>query len=141
MWREYFINFLFKIMINNQQQLNRDPLKDVSFWNNAIVHWMIIANVVLNLGVIALLAFYVHPSDVMIKFQYNVFFGTSLHVEWWKTYSLPLIGLVFLGIDLLIGNVLYYTRERIAAYIILLGVLFAHIALVIAALSIVLNNF
>ncbi|MCK4636167.1 MAG: hypothetical protein KAT32_04880 [Candidatus Moranbacteria bacterium] len=125
----------------NQQQLNRDPLKDVSFWNNAIVHWIIIANIVLNLGVIAFLLFYVHPSEVPIKLQYNVFFGTSLHVEWWKTYSLPLVGMVFFVIDLLIGNVLYYTRERIAAYIILLGALFAHIALAIAALSIVLNNF
>ncbi len=128
-------------MMNNQQQLNQDPLQNVSFWNNAIVHWMIIANVVLNLGVVVLLAFYVHPSDVLIKLQYNVFFGTSLHVEWWKTYSLPLVGMVFFVIDLLIGNVLYYTKERIAAYIILLGALFAHIALAIAALSIVLNNF
>ncbi len=128
-------------MVNNQQQLNQDPLQNVSFWNNAIVHWMIIANIVLNLGVVVLLAFYVHPSDVLIKLQYNVFFGTSLHVEWWKTYSLPLVGMVFFVIDLLIGNVLYYTKERVAAYIILLGALFAHVALAIAALSIVLNNF
>lgn len=128
-------------MINSQKQLNYNSLKNVSFWNNAIVHWMIIINIVLNLGVVALLAFYVHPSDILVKLQYNVFFGTSLHVEWWKTYSLPLVGMVFFIIDLLIGNVLYYTRERIAAYIILLGALFAHIALVIAALSIVLNNF
>lgn len=128
-------------MINNQQELNHDPLKNVSYWNNAIVHWMIITNIVLNLGIVALLAFYVHPSDVLVKLQYNVFFGTSLHVEWWKTYSLPLVGMAFFIIDLLIGNVLYYTKERIAAYIILLGALFAHIALVIAALSIILNNF
>ena len=128
-------------MINRQQKINSNYAENVSYWNNAIIHWMIIVNVVLNLSVVAFLAFYVHPSDVLIKLQYNVFFGTSLHVEWWKTYALPLVGMAFFVIDLLIGNVLYYTKERIAAYIILLGALFAHIALVIAALSIILNNF
>jgi hypothetical protein len=118
-----------------------DPLQNISFWNNAIVHWMIISALVLNIAVIILLAFFVHPTEMMIKLQYNVFFGTSLHVQWWQTYALPLIGLAFFAVDLLVANVLYYSKERIAAYILLLGGVFAQIALVVAALSVILNNY
>jgi hypothetical protein len=51
------------------------------------------------------------------------------------------MGMSFFLIDLIIGRVLYNAKERVAAYIVLLGALFANIALLIAALSIVLNNF
>lgn len=116
--------------------------KEISFWNNAIVHWAIIANVFLNLAVVGMLLFYVRPSDVPIKLQYNVFFGTSLYTtHWWQVYILPVFCLVFFGIDLLLGNILYNFKERIGAYIILLGALFTQIALIIAVLSVIMNNF
>ena len=85
---------------NHEIEPEIDPLKNMSFWNNAIVHWVIIATVVLNICVVVLLAFFVHPTDIMIKLQYNVFFGTSLFTKWWQTYILPLMGLIFFLVDL-----------------------------------------
>jgi len=114
---------------------------DVAYWHNAIVHWVVIATIFINIGVVLLFMFYVHPSDLPLRLQYNVFFGTSLHAPWWHVYLLPLMGFVFFGIDLVIGHVLYKSEERVAAYIVLLGALFANVALFIAALSIVLNNY
>lgn len=113
---------------------------DVAYWNNAIVHWLAIAIVFINIGVVVLFAFFVQPSDLPLKLQYNVFFGTSLHAPWWGAYILPAMSFLFFIIDLVIGHVLYQAGERIAAYIVLLGALFASVALFIAALSIVLNN-
>lgn len=125
----------------NQEIEDKEDLYSISFWNNTIVHWAIIGNLVLNLGVIVLLVFYVRSSDAMIKLQYNVFFGTSLFVSWWQTYILPLICLLFFLVDLFVGSILYKYKERVAAYIVLLGALFTQISLIIAILSIIMNNF
>ena len=114
---------------------------DVAYWHNAIVHWVVIATLFINIGVIVLFAFYVHPSDLPLKLQYNVFFGTSMSAVWWQAYLLPVVSIFFFLIDLVIGHVLYISKERVAAYIVLLGALFASVALFIAALSIVLNNY
>jgi len=119
---------------------NKTIFTDVAYWNNAIVHWLAIAIVFINVGVIILFAFYIQPSELPLKLQYNVFFGTSLHAPWWGAYILPAMSFTFFIIDLVIGHVLYRAQERIAAYIVLLGALFASVALFIAALSIVLNN-
>jgi len=113
---------------------------DVAYWNNAIVHWLAIAIVFINASVVVLFVFYVQPSELPIKLQYNVFFGTSLHAPWWNVYILPVMSFIFFAIDLVIGHILYRAQERIAAYIVLLGALFASVALFIAALSIILNN-
>ena len=125
----------------NDHSIKRNIFNDVSYWNNAIVHWVVIATLFINFGVFVLFAFYVHPSDFPLRLQYNVFFGTSLHTIWWYAYILPLVGLLFFLVDLVIGHVLYKSQERIAGYVVLLGGLFANVALFIAALSIVFNNY
>ncbi|MFA5986928.1 MAG: hypothetical protein WC819_06300 [Parcubacteria group bacterium] len=121
--------------------LYRNIFNDIAYWHNAIVHWVAIATFLINVIVWCAFLFYVHPSDVPIRLQYNVFFGTSLHALWWHAYILACAGLVFFMVDLIVGYVLYNAKERVAAYIVLLGALFANVALLIAAISIVFNNF
>ncbi|XLQ19980.1 MAG: hypothetical protein ACKUBY_05360 [Candidatus Moraniibacteriota bacterium] len=113
---------------------------NVTYWNNAIVHWVTIVTVFVNVGVVILFMVFIEPSEIPLKLQYNVFFGTSLSAPWWQAYLLPLMGVIFFVIDLLIGYVLYNAKERVASYIVLLGSLFASVALVIASISIVINN-
>jgi hypothetical protein len=125
----------------NRHGIKRNIFTDVEYWHNAIVHWVVIGTLIINISVFVLFVFFVHPSEFPLRLQYNVFFGTSLHALWWHAYILPLIGLIFFLIDLVIGYVLYNARERIAGYVVLLGGLFANVALLIAALSIVLNNY
>jgi hypothetical protein len=127
--------------MNEENRGHNTLFTDVAYWHNAIVHWVVIATIFINISVVVLFMFYVHPSDLPLRLQYNVFFCTSLHAPWWHAYLLPLMGFLFFVIDLVIGHVLYRAGERVAAYIILLGALFANVALFIAALSIVLNNY
>ena len=124
-----------------KKELKNLSTRGIAYWNNAIVHWVSIAIVFVNVAVIILFIVYIKPSDLLLKLQYNVFFGTSLHALWWQAYSLPLMSFLFFIIDLIVGYVLYSSKERIAAYIVLLGSLFASLALLIAAVSIVLNNY
>ncbi len=121
--------------------LHKNIFNDVTYWHNAIVHWLVIATLFVNVVVFVLLFIYVHPSDVAIRLQYNVFFGTSFDGLWWQAYVLAGVGLVFFMIDLVVGYTLYSAKERVAAYITLLGALFVNIALLIAATSIVFNNY
>lgn len=127
--------------MKNDHGIKKNIFNDVDYWHNGIVHWVMIGALLINICVVVLFVFYVHPSHMPLRLQYNVFFGTSLHAPWWHAYVLPLVGLIFFLIDLVIGNVLYNIKERIAAYVVLLGGLFANVALVIAALSIILNNY
>jgi hypothetical protein len=128
-------------MISEQKLKQNNLFEDVAYWHNAIVHWVVIATLFINVGVIILFAFYIHPSDLPLKLQYNVFFGTSMSTVWWMAYLLPVVSIFFFIVDLFIGHVLYRAKERVGAYIILLGGLFASVALLISAISIVLNNY
>lgn len=127
--------------MSNHHIISRNIFNDTAYRHNAIVHWVVIATIFTCVGSTILLAFFVHPSDVSIRLQYNVFFGTSLEAPWWQAYLLPVMGFIFFLVDVMISHVLYISKERVAAYIILLGGLFAQIALLIAVVSIVVNNF
>ena len=119
----------------------RTILRDTAYWHNAIVHWVLIATLFVWVASVAILALFVHPSDALLRLQYNVFFGTSLHAPWWQAYLVPAVGLLFAVGDLFVGRMLYAAQERVAAYVILLGGLFTEVALLIASVSIVMNNF
>ena len=54
---------------------------------------------------------------------------------------MPAVGLLFAVGDFFVGRMLYAAQERVAAYVILLGGLFTEVALLIASVSIVMNNF
>ena len=127
--------------MKNHHIIPKNIFNDVAYWHNAIVHWVVIATIFVGVSATILLAFFVHPSDALIRLQYNVFFGTSLHAPWWHAYLLSVMGAMFFLIDVMFGYVLYISKERVAAYIVLLGGLFAQIALLIAAVSVVVNNF
>ncbi len=116
-------------------------LRNTAYWHNAIVHWVMIGMFFVWVAGVVILAIFVHPSDVPLRLQYNVFFGTSLHAPWWQAYLIPVVGALFAVVDFLIGRMLYAAGERVAAYSVLLGGLFAEVAMLIACVSIVMNNF
>jgi len=114
--------------------------EDTPFFSNAIVHWISIAVGVIALIVLTLLFLNIEVSSSLVKLQYNIYFGASVQAAWWSPYALSAVGLLFFLLDLGLAWMLYKARERIAAYSLLLGGLFAHIALLVATISIVLNN-
>lgn len=118
----------------------RRPSENTPFLSNAIVHWISIAVGLIALCVVILLAINISEAIPSIRLQYNVYFGTSLHASWWSPYILSVIGVFFYILDFVLAYTLYNVRQRIAAYALLMGGLFAHIALLVAVISIVLNN-
>lgn len=121
-------------------QLSQVPMSNTPFSHNAIVHWVTIFVIVILLVVIGILAFSITSADVVVKLQYNIYFGSSVQAIWWSPYVLVGMGAFFYILDYFLAAILYRNRVRIAAYCLLLGGLFAHIALLIAIIGIVLNN-
>lgn len=117
------------------------PQPNVTFTKNAIVQWLIIIILVTNIITVVGLWFFIDIESVFIKLQYNVYFGTSLFAPWWGPYILPAMGFLFFLIDIFLAFMLYTIKERIFAYSILLGAFFVQITLIVASLSVVLNNY
>ncbi len=114
--------------------------EDTPFFSNAIVHWICIAVGIIAVIALALLLLNIQVSSALVKLQYNIYFGASVQAPWWSPYTLSVVGLLFFLLDFGLAWMLYTAKERIAAYSVLLGGLFAHIALLVATISIVLNN-
>ena len=115
---------------------------DTSFVKNAIIQWFIIVIVIINALNFIGLAIFMDKSVLFIKLQYNVYFGTNLFARyWWEPYLIPVMGLLFFVINIFLSYMLYSMRERLLAYGLFIGTLFVQIAMSVAVISIILNNF
>lgn len=111
------------------------------FMKNSIVRWLLVGTIFLNAANWVFLAFFIHPVNFNIILHYNVYFGVDLIGDWWQTYILPSMGIVFLLINFFLARQFYRNRERIASYILLLASLMIQIGLIIASVGIVLINY
>ncbi|GBE16794.1 hypothetical protein BMS3Abin15_00618 [bacterium BMS3Abin15] len=111
------------------------------FMKNSIVRWLLVGTVFLNVANWVFLAIFIHPVDFNIILHYNVYFGVDLIGDWWQTYILPSMGIVFLLINFFLAHQFYRSGERIASYILLLASLMIQIGLIIASVGIVLINY
>ncbi len=118
----------------------RKPTENTQFLENAIVQWISILVGMLVFFAFVLLFFNIKPTEALIKLQYNVYFGASVRSSWWSPYILIAMGIVFYLIDLVLAFILYNEKFRIGAYVLLLGGFFAHIGLLVAVISIIMNN-
>jgi len=115
-------------------------MEDTAFFDNVIVQWVSIMVSVLIIISIIMLMIVLSPDLSTVRLQYSIYFGTALRAQWWSPYVLVFMGVAFYLLDLALAFVLYGSRQRIAAYSLLLGGLFAQIGLLVAVISIVLNN-
>ncbi|TAK97075.1 hypothetical protein EPO05_00220 [Patescibacteria group bacterium] len=111
------------------------------FFQNSLVHWMLIAACFLNVGTWLAMAFFVRPVDYPIILHYNVYFGVDIMGDWWQAYSLPGVALVFLLINLSMAYTFYARKERIAAYLFLIAAFFVQLGITIASATIIRINY
>lgn len=111
------------------------------FFKNSIIRWLLVATIFLNIVNWVFLAVFIHPVDFNIILHYNVYFGVDLIGDWWQTYILPLMGVVFLLINSVSAFYFYQSKERIASHMLLLAALMIQIGLIIASIGIVLINY
>jgi hypothetical protein len=111
------------------------------FFASALVHWVLIGSLVLNIVNWGLIAFFIRPVDFPIILHYNVYFGVDVIGPWWQVYFLPFIGLIILGINTVLGYLFYQKKERIVAHLLMLATFIAQIGITIAVASLLIMNY
>jgi hypothetical protein len=111
------------------------------FFRSGLVHWVLIGALVLNGINWGLIAFFIRPVDFPIILHYNVYFGVDVIGAWWQVYYLPLIGLLILAVNTILGYLFYQQKERIVAHLLMLATFIVQIAVTIAVAVLLIINY
>jgi hypothetical protein len=111
------------------------------FFRSALIHWVFIGALILNFINWGLVAFFIRPVDFPIVLHYNVYFGVDIIGAWWQVYYLPLIGLLILAVNTILGYIFYQQKERIAAHLLMLATFIVQISVTIAVASLLIMNY
>lgn len=75
----------------------------------------------------------------LIFLHYNIYFGIDLVAPWYYIFTLPVLGLILLVFNFLVGSLLYET-EKLLSYFLAGSVSLIQILLVLASIFIVYIN-
>lgn len=81
------------------------------FFASELVHWVFIGSLIINIGNWGLIMFFMKPVDFLLILHYNVYFGVDVIGPWWQLYFLPLIGIIILGINTILGYLFYQKKN------------------------------
>lgn len=124
-----------------EQEMQKESFIAREYFKNALVHWILIASLVINAACWGVLAFFIRPVDFPIILHYNVYFGVDIIGAWWQAYSLPLVSMVIMAINVSLGYFFYNNGERIVSYILLLASFLVQIGGAIAVGGIISINY
>ncbi|HEX7586107.1 MAG TPA: hypothetical protein VF390_00505 [Patescibacteria group bacterium] len=111
------------------------------YFKRAIVIWLVILSLAINLSEWIILKIFVQPVDFPIILHYNVYFGVDMVGNYKSVFLIPLIGLALFLVNFLLSLYFYRSKERIASYLLLMAALMIQLSLLVAALSIIIINY
>lgn len=115
----------------------RFPLK--LFFRDKIILFSTVLSFLENLGIWVYLPIYLKNKEQLVFLHYTVHLGVDLVGSWQQIFSLPLIGLLFLAINLILAYLLYY--DKFFSRLIMVGTVILEMVLGIAAVFLVFLNF
>lgn len=111
------------------------------FFRSALVHWVLIGSIILNAINWGLIAYFIRPVDFLIVLHYNVYFGVDVIGDWWQVYLLPLIGLIILIANTILGYMFYQKKERLAAHLLMLATFIVQIGVTVGVAGLLAINY
>ncbi len=96
-------------------------------------------SILANLAMWGWLLWFISPVEEPIFLHYNVLFGVDYIGEWWRVYTLPLVGLVILLVNGILGWSLA-SRDLVIAYIVNTVACICQILLLVMAILVVRIN-
>ncbi len=131
-----------KIILNiNKFQSELKYIYMQEFFRSALVQWVIIAAIFVNLANWGFIAYFIRPVDFPIILHYNIYFGVDVIGDWRQIYFLPAIGLLILSVNTVLGYLFYKQKERIAAHLLLLATFIVQVGVSIAVASLLIINY
>jgi hypothetical protein len=113
----------------------------VLFWRNGIVRLVTGVALVLNIGAWGVFLLGVSRSREVVILHYNAYLGVDMVGAYQQLFIVPIIGLLFLGVNISLAHFLYGSQERIAAYMLLLAGVMLEFGVVVASVSLTLVNY
>ena len=98
-----------------------------------------IISLIANIALWGFLFWRIRPQVEPIYLHYNIYFGIDLIGPWYKIYLIPLSGLIFLIINLII-SLLIYKKEKVISYFLMSTVIICQVFLALGAFSIIYIN-
>jgi len=115
----------------------RYPLK--LFFRDKIILFSTILAFLGNLGIWIYLPLSLRYKEQLVFLHYTVHLGVDLVGSWQQIFSLPLIGLLFFLINLVLAYLLYY--DKFFSRLIMMGTVILQMILWAAAIFLVFLNF
>jgi len=131
---------MFKIDLK-KNKLSLVKFFSQEYFRSSLIQWVLIGSLIVNVANWALIAFFNRPVDFPIILHYNVYFGVDVIGDWWQVYLMPLIGLLILLVNAILGYLFYQQKERIVAHLLMLASFVAQIGISIAVASLLLINY
>lgn len=113
----------------------------VSFFRNTIVRMLIVLNGLFVCVSVSVLGYFIRPTESLMIFHYNVYFGVETQGEWWQLFLFPLAGALFFLGHLLFARRFYARLERIAAYLMLFSAWLLNVGILVASASVAFINY
>lgn len=87
------------------------------------------------------LLFFFRPSESLVIFRYNAFFGVDTLSAWWQIYLIPSLSLLFVSINLILARRCARLGQILPALLLLLGSGIVSLGVVIVLMALVLINY
>jgi len=124
---------IIKIIFN----MSLYPLK-LYFKHVATLAFLIISGLI-NLATWVWLLWQIRPQTEPVFLHYNILFGVDYVGEWWRVLALPIMGLLIILVNAILGWVLF-NKDKFFASILNVMALFCQIFIFIAACLLVFLN-
>ncbi|NTV40970.1 MAG: hypothetical protein HGA61_01725 [Candidatus Moranbacteria bacterium] len=135
--------WIFKNKIFSQTEFKKkiEVFFSQEYFHSGLVQWIFIGSFVVNVGNWVLISFFIRPVDFPIILHYNVYFGVDVIGDWWQVYLMPLVGLLILLVNSLLGYLFYQQKERIVGHLLMLATFIVQVGISIAVASLLLINY
>jgi len=114
----------------------------VIFWRDRLIRYTVLAALLLQASLWFLISYKIMPLANELDFfslHYNIYFGIDLIGSWYRIFYIPVAGLLFLTINLVLIFFLY-KKERFLSYLIAACSTLISLGLAVALLLITLLN-
>ncbi len=100
---------------------------------------MIPLALILNIANWSWLLWEIRPREESVFLHYNILFGVDLVGEWWKVLYLPMVGLLIILINVILGWILF-GKDKFFAHTLNFISIFCQIFLLIASSLLIFLN-
>jgi len=138
---EKFINIALRRIVILKKFLT-SGLKLVVFkpyWKNKIIAGALVLSFLTNISLWIFLFKNQKSSELPVILHYNLFFGVDCLGEYNEIYLIPIIGVIIIIINTILGYLLY-EREKLASYFLAFNIFIVQIFLLLAGYLIVKVN-